>query len=81
MRPPACDAVILQSPGATSVTKFVSTVQIEGVVLVYTTGNPDEATAAKVTNGSPNFLSVIAGKVMTCVPFTAKLWVTGVAGA
>ena len=65
IRPPACDAVILQSPGATSVTKFKRTVQIEGVVLVYVTGNPDEATASKVIKGSPNVLSAIGAKVMT----------------
>ena len=67
---PACAAAIVQVPTVTGVTNVPDTVQIDGVVDVNATGNPELADALNVTDPLPSTLSGMAPKVIVCRPTT-----------
>jgi hypothetical protein len=76
---PACEAVSVHVPGATSVTVVPETVQTDAVVEAKLTASPEDA-AATAVNGGPSILSAGAGKLMVWLACkTVKLWLTGAA--
>ena len=78
---PACDAVIEQIPGDTSVTLAPDTVQIAAELLAKLTGRPEgTAVAVRLTGPAVSAVSNGCVKLIVCVPFvTLNVWVTAVA--
>ena len=79
---PACVALMLQWPAATSVTVLPETVQMVGVVEAKLTGRPDEAVAVTVNGGVLRGTFGKGAKLIVCTSLVmVKAWVTGVAVA
>jgi hypothetical protein len=79
---PACEALIVQVPTATSVTVAPDTVQTVVVVEVKLTARPEDAVALTVNGAVPKGSVESVPKVMVWLPcVTVKLRLTGVAAA
>ncbi len=77
---PACEAVMLQVPGATNVTALPDTVQTPVVVEAKLTVKPEVAVAESVS-GVPTVCAAIAPNVIVCACRTVIFCDTGVAAA
>ena len=65
---PACDAWIVQVPGATMVTVFPPVVQTLVVSEAKVTGSPDVAVAESANRATPKVTFAMAANVIVCVP-------------
>src|SRR3989442_15713919 len=70
---PACDAVIVQEPGARIRTVpgagVVTRQLLFGLLALKLTGNPEDAVGFTMKSGSPNVLLAIAPNVIVWFPF------------